>query len=404
MILNFFSRQDRRNFYVQFTDPKTGKRRVMSTPVRKTEPDAQLKLAKIRNRLEHEILESHVVNRSADQDHGWAWVTPWMQQRHGRKRASLVKHRNQWNYLSAYFNEKNVHGPRAVTRDIALTYVGWRAAQLKEKSKRGACRNTALADLRWGTCLLNEAVARGEIIANPWSKLGFERDDAAEKPEFSDAEILRVRDALSGRPEWMRTSFEIALHTGLRFGETRIPFSALDLDARTALIAAPKGGKERAFTIPLAAALIPMLRLLQRQGERETWHMPPAQRPFTGLVWSKFFREIGLGHLCFHGTRVTFISRGARAGVPEHAMRKLVNHASASVHRIYQRVTTADGARYVDLVPIPPPDHTASAAPLSRPGSPTKKPSRRGAAAVRASSTSAPRRTRSRSAAPAPAS
>ena len=40
VILNFYTRNDRRNYFVQFTDPETGKRRVLVTKVRKTEEDS----------------------------------------------------------------------------------------------------------------------------------------------------------------------------------------------------------------------------------------------------------------------------------------------------------------------------------------------------------------------------
>ena len=70
MILNTFTRKDRRNYYLQFTDPQTGDRRVMVTAVRKGDPDAKLKLAKIINRMEQKILEGQET-RPDDREQGW---------------------------------------------------------------------------------------------------------------------------------------------------------------------------------------------------------------------------------------------------------------------------------------------------------------------------------------------
>jgi integrase len=157
------------------------------------------------------------------------------------------------------------------------------------------------------------------------------------------------------RPEWMRRSFEIALNTGLRFSETRIALSNVDLPAKTACIVKPKGGRKKAYSIPLPSALFPMFEELKRAKVTHTWDVSAEERELTGLAWSKFFDELNLGvGYCFHSTRVTFVSRGARAGIPEHVMMKLVNHASAEIHRIYRRVTVHDVAQYVDQVRIPP--------------------------------------------------
>ena len=244
MILNFYTRKNRRHFFVQFVDPETGNRRCLVTPVRKNEVDAKLKLAKIRNKLEKKILEGNGTLHGETAP-GWAWVPGWIDQRYGNKEPSLVKHRNQWNFLSAFFHEQNVHVPAAVTRDRALKYITWRCALKKEKSKRTVGRNTALSDLRWAGTLLREAIEREAIHRNPWEKLGFERDEVKEKPELLDEHIALIRDKLADKPEWMRRSFEIALPTGLRFSETRIRLSNIDPEIKTAYIEKRKGGKKR---------------------------------------------------------------------------------------------------------------------------------------------------------------
>jgi integrase len=114
-----------------------------------------------------------------------------------------------------------------------------------------------------------------------------------------------------------------------------------------------KGGKKRAFAIEIYPSIEKLLREFTESGDKLLWQMPAKQKGLNGLIWMRFFREINLPHLCFHCTRVTFITRGARAGVPESAMMKLVNHASKEVHRIYQRLAPADALRMRAAIPIP---------------------------------------------------
>ena len=58
--------------------------------------------------------------------------------------------------------------------------------------------------------------------------------------------------------------------------------------------------------------------------------------------WHRFFRRIGLPHLSFHCTRVTVITRLARAGVPEQQAMRFIGHATLEVHRIYQKLKPGD--------------------------------------------------------------
>lgn len=89
-------------------------------------------------------------------------------------------------------------------------------------------------------------------------------------------------------------------------------------------------------------------------------HHQPLHRPLhdqhASFSLNLFRCELKLGHLCFHCTRVTFITRGARAGVPESAMMKMVNHASKEIHRIYQRLADADALGHRARFAIPTDD------------------------------------------------
>jgi hypothetical protein len=47
---------------------------------------------------------------------------------------------------------------------------------------------------------------------------------------MTDKEIGVIREALKTGPEWMRTAFEISLHTGCRLRETRLAAQLPDVD------------------------------------------------------------------------------------------------------------------------------------------------------------------------------
>jgi hypothetical protein len=68
----------------------------------------------------------------------------------------------------------------------------------------------------------------------------LKRDKAEKKPELTDTEIVEIREALKSEPAWMQRSFEIALHTGCRLRETRIPRACVDFDSLQRLT--PKTG------------------------------------------------------------------------------------------------------------------------------------------------------------------
>jgi integrase len=125
----------------------------------------------------------------------------------------------------------------------------------------------------------------------------------------------------------------------------------VDLVRHTITVASPKGGPERAFTRPLPKALQERLTQLKAERpDRSAWDWPPA----GAKHFSNFFRRVqgerGIPRYCFHCLRVTYISRGIRSGVPENMMMRLVNHASTTINRIYQRHNLADLATYDAMI------------------------------------------------------
>ncbi|HEX2971196.1 MAG TPA: tyrosine-type recombinase/integrase, partial [Tepidisphaeraceae bacterium] len=154
---------------------------------------------------------------------------------------------------------------------------------------------------------------------------------------------------LKKEPEWMRRAFEIALHTGCRLRETRIPRACVDLKENKITFPCPKGGEDRAFSVPMPSALRPLLEKFHEKKEKFTVEFPfqPSRR------WQQFFIKIKKPHLCFHCLRVTYVNRLRRAGVPREAAMRLVNHSSELIHQVYQREKVEDVAQWRDAVSFP---------------------------------------------------
>ena len=151
--------------------------------------------------------------------------------------------------------------------------------------------------------IMDEAVRLGHADANPQSNLRLHKDKPAKKPEITDGELVQIRNALKEEPKWIQVSFATALHTGCCLREPRIPLDCVDFQEGKTTFPCPKGGEERAFSIPMPSALKPVFEKLKADQLRYTFVFPfqPSRR------WQQFFIKIKMQHLCFHCLRVTFL-------------------------------------------------------------------------------------------------
>lgn len=273
----------------------------------------------------------------------WAWVDGFLVD-HCRSASTLATYQVQWEHVKHFLKTEGIRHPRDVKFAHGSAYVAWRKTHRANGRKRGGSKNTALSELRTFGAIMNHARKLDMIINNPIYKLGISRDAPEEKAEFTDEDIERCLAALESRPKWMRLAFTISLHTGCRLRETQLDMRLVDFDRKTITFAKPKGGRSRAFTRPLPAQLLPVLEPFRgRSGTTHTMDRNASEH------FAKFFRSLGLSHLTFHGLRVTYITRLARAGVPLPAAMRLVNHASKTVHAIYQRLGVEDVRQYADV-------------------------------------------------------
>jgi integrase len=331
-------------WFIQFVD-SSGKRRNKSTGLRCDKPAETVKARALRAQLEAKEL-----SRNAGELAGGNWETwvPQYLERHCDTAGTLRRYIGSWAWLAVFLQEKRYRNPRAITYRNALEYVDWRTSYRKKTGKT-AGRNTAIMELKLLALLMGEAVRLGHADANPLVRLKLRRDKPTKRPEMTDTEISEIQRALKAEPEWMQVSFEIGLHTGCRLRETRLPVECLDFSENKITFPSPKGGEERAFSIPMPTALRSRLLRIAKTGQKFTLEFPfqPSRR------WQQFFIKVGMPHLCFHCLRVTYVNRLRRAGVPREVAMRLVNHSSELVHQIYQREKVDDVAPWRDAVQFP---------------------------------------------------
>jgi integrase len=294
---------------------------------------------------------------------GWKWVGAFLKHR-APSAKTLDMYQLRWRHVAAFLEEHEIEDPSHVSREHATELIEWRMSRVRPASGKTASRNTALLDLKMLSMVMTEAVARGLCAKNPLTGLKLAKDVAAEKPEISLDEQAKIEAALADQPQWMQRSWQIAMSTGCRLRETAIELRNVDLVGGSIHFPQPKGGRGRAYTVPLPAALRPLFETMAKRRERKTLTIPfqPSR------AWRAFFDELGLNHLCFHCTRVTFVTRLARANAPLSVAMALVNHSSELVHRLYRRTRADELSGWADRIAGGQPAPAPSAKPRRRRG------------------------------------
>jgi integrase len=262
-----------------------------------------------------------------------AWVPGFLAQKYLNAK-TLTRYMNAWSAVATYLEPLSLISPSQITYKLCVDYPIFRTNPPKGLMKARS-RNTALTELKVFSAILQEAVRRGFITANPCMRLGLKRTPAKLKPEITDDEVVKIEEALQTRDAWMRDCWLVAMRQGCRLSETAVPLPRIDLDAKT-ISFITKGS--RTHTAPIHPDLIPLVREA-RKAERKTLVELPE---YPAKKWHQFFKRIGLPHISFHCTRVTVVTKLARSGAPIYKTKAYVGHASDTVHGVYQRLTPVD--------------------------------------------------------------
>lgn len=339
---SLYTRKRSRFWWVEYVDA-SGERRQESTKLRRDKASETKKARALRDEL---TIKERAQSATADSCFGefWnAWVPLLLEQRYGSSPLTYHRATAAWRNVEAFLQAHEIVVPRQLTRQQVRDYVAWRRVTRPEMGVHKAAKNTALLEIKFLGLIMDEAIQSGFCSTNPCRRLGIKRDKPKPKPKIEIDEHRRITRALKREPEWMRVSYKIAWEQGCRFSETCFPLSDVDL-ARNVIGFRTKGEKETIAEFPLSPRLRPLLRRLIRSapdwrlGKKRTFEMPkwPAKK------WFYFFRRHGLGHLCFHSTRVSFVTRCYEAGIPREHVMRLAGHASTLAHEIYPRVKSSD--------------------------------------------------------------
>lgn len=326
---SLFKRNGSPNWWISFRDK--GKRKHRSTRFRY---DIGADTRKAREECARLTYEEHKHAAISEDSRFETWVPDFMERRYGGKVRTRERYETAWRNWLLYFDKLGIASPVEITYQHIIGYIKWRRDP-KETGVYKCGRNTAIMEIKFLGLVLQEAIRLGFIVTNLARGLGLTKDKPAVKPEITTDEERRIREELPNWPEWMQVAFEISMATGCRLRETVLDFR--EIDFQSGIIHFTQKGDRPHSTI-LPPELVPLFKRLKAKGRKTTLDMPA--RPSKD--WRRFFRSLGMPHLCFHCCRVTVVTRLARAGVSERLAMRFVGHASSTIHRVYTRLQVDD--------------------------------------------------------------
>lgn len=260
------------------------------------------------------------------------WVTRFLDVHCVRSAGTLAIYKTRWVALSQFLRETGVLHPCQLHYQHGFDFLHWRKEGV---SLRRVSHNMAMTELDLLKFLMNEAVRRDYATKNPLLRLRLKREPTKQKREIALDDLQKIRKELVNWPEWMAIQFEIGLYSGRRISETRIDLETVDV-AKGEYTVRIKGGK--VVSKPIHPALLPLFKRLLAAGHRYTHDVLVSK---ASKEWWRLFQKLKMPY-SFHSMRVTFITTGRRAGIDRWVMMQLVDHASATVHEVYNRYSDAD--------------------------------------------------------------
>jgi hypothetical protein len=269
-----------------------------------------------------------------------SWVPGWITHHYANQK-SRARAVNAWAWLSLYLGECGVIHPEEVTYQLCQDYMAWRSDPdlCEEEERRCGNWNTALLEVRFLGSIMQEALARGLVGANPCARLRLGRRNVKEKREITAAEQQGIEAKLAGEgvPDWMRDSWMVGIKQGCRISATAVLMTQVHETADPPAITFKEKGN-KVHTAPLHADLLPLVRRKRAAGDKMLVDLPKN----AAKLWWSWFRENGFDDISFHCLRVTVITRLARANVSEAKAMQYVGHCNALVHAIYRKLKAAD--------------------------------------------------------------
>ena len=209
----------------------------------------------------------------------------------------------------------------------------YRKRRHAEKSLSDITVNRDLEALRR---MLFWAVEEGFLAANPLSRVPMVRERRKPRMVLSVAEEEKLLQASAPHLGVIITA---ALDTGMRRGEILAErWEHVDFNRDLLYVTHSKTAEGEAREIPLTGRMLRLLRPLRKdEGLIFTFKDRPIRKIKT--AWKAAIRRAGIRYLRFHDLRHTFNTRLMEAGVMQEVRKALMGHSSGEdVHAIYTHV------------------------------------------------------------------
>jgi len=197
----------------------------------------------------------------------------------------------------------------------------------------------AINQLRFLKMMFNWAAGRDMIAANPCDGVKppgrtHERDRV-----LSNGEIVAVWNATAQLPQPFGAMYRMFMLTGQRRGEVAT-MQWREITDRVWTIPREKVKKDRPHAVPLTTTAMATLATLTRYGDDAfVFTTTGGERPSSNFDKAKqqLDRVSGTSGWTIHDLRRTVRSKLAELRVPEIVARKVLNHETGKVDRIYNR-------------------------------------------------------------------
>lgn len=304
----------------------------INSGIRVDDPDSA---RKIKMRLAKEGVVEAAASASGHTARFESWVPAFLS-RHYANTLSLERAQNAWAALAVFLDWKGLLVPSQITHNSGHEYVEWRQHPPKKCRVKARAKNTALLEVKILSVIMQEAVRRQWAAGNPLLRLGIRRDAPKEKQEITQDSLALIEASLKHEPQWMQDCWLVAMRQGCRLRAAAVPMDRID-EGVMSIVFRNKGGK--LYAAPLHPDLLGLVARRRAEGAEVLVDLPK----MPSKAWHSFFKRLGMeGRISFHSTRVTVITKFARAGVVMAQAMSYVGHASATVHRIYQKLQPPD--------------------------------------------------------------
>jgi hypothetical protein len=122
---------------------------------------------------------------------------------------TVTRYLNAWSALATFLEHRKIISPAQVTYQLCIDYPQFRTNAPKELM-RSRSWNTALTELKVFSAILQQAVRRSYITANPCVRLGLKRTPAKRNDEIKPDEVSKIEEALKMQDAWMRDWWLVA--------------------------------------------------------------------------------------------------------------------------------------------------------------------------------------------------